>query len=100
MRGNADRTREPLSRAERILVGMFAALLGSGAVGFAAISGQILGLQRQIGDLRSEMHEQNGDLRSEMHREIGALGREVGELAERMDRIETVLAHRPDPPGR
>ena len=78
--GRGQRSREPLSRADKIFVAMFAALLGSGAVGFTAINGQLLGLQRQMGDLRTEMHQ------------------EIGTLSDRMTRIETLIETRLAPP--
>ncbi len=107
--------REPLARADRIqiamfagLVTIFAAMLGAGALGFTAISGQFLDMQKQIGELRTEMHEQIGELRMEMHDEIGELSDEIGELSdeigelserlgelsERMARVETVIETR------
>ena len=82
-----ERSREPLTRAERILIGMFAALLGSGVVGFIAISGQLVGTQRQIGGLRTEMHRAMGDLREEIRGDIG-------KLSERVSRLETRLPTR------
>ena len=93
--GRPERSREPLTRAERILIGMFAALLGSGVVGFTAINGQLVGIQRQIGDLRVEMHQEIGDLRAEMHREIRGLSVEIGKLSDRVTRVETRLPSGP-----
>ena len=115
--GRPERSREPLTRAERILIGMFAALLGSGVVGFTAINGQLVGIQRQIGDLRTEMHQEIGGLRTEMHQEIGGLRTEmrrdigglrtemhgeirglsveIGKLSDRITRIETRLPSGP-----
>ena len=100
------RTREPLTRTERMFVTMFvtmfASLVAAGAVGFTSLSGQIseangqlLTLQRQmhedIGALRKEMQEEIGGLREEMREEIGELRSGVGELSERVARIETFL---------
>ena len=92
-------SREPLARADRIqiamlagLFAMFAGVFGAGAVGFTTLSGQILGLQKQVGDLRTEMHKEIGDLRTEMHKEIGDLRtemqKEIGKLSDRMTRVE------------
>ena len=100
------RIREPLTRAESLLITMFitmiGALLAAGALAFTSLSeqisetnGQMLELQRQmhednralreeIGELRTEMHEQIGELRDEMRSEIG-------ELSDRITRIETFL---------
>ena len=70
-------SREPLTRTERLLitmfVTMFAAILGAGALGFTAISGQLLDMQKQIGGLRTDMQKQIGGLRTDMQTEIGGL---------------------------
>ena len=113
-------SREPLTRTERLLVTMFvtmfAAMLGAGALGFTAISGQLLDMQKQIGGLRTdmrteigglrtdlrteigglrtEMHQQIGELRTEMHDELSELSERMGELSERMTRIETLIQTR------
>ena len=120
-------SREPLTRTERLLVTMFvtmfAAMLGAGALGFTAISGQLLDMQKQIGGLRTdlrteigdlrtdlrteigglrtEMHQQIGELRTEMHDELGELSERMGELSERMGelsermtRVETLIQTR------
>ena len=99
--GSARTLREPLARADRIqiamfagLVTIFAAMLGAGALGFTAISGQLLDMQKQIGgvqteiaNLRTETQKQIGELRTEMRDEIG-------ELSERMARVETLIETR------
>ena len=113
-------SREPLTRTERLLVTMFvtmfAAMLGAGALGFTAISGQLLDMQKQIGglrtdlrteigelrtdvhqqigDLRTDVHQQIGELRTEMHDELGELSERIGELSERMTRVETLIQTR------
>ena len=83
--------REALSRTEGLLIAMFvtlsAAILGAGAVGYTSLSGQLLDMQRQIGNVQVEV----GNLRAEMHEEIGLLRTEMGKLSERVARIETVL---------
>ena len=81
-------SREPLTRTERLLVTMFvtmfAAMLGAGALGFTAISGQLLDMQKQIGDLRTDVRTEIGDLRTDMRTEIGDLRTdmrtEIGDL--------------------
>ena len=105
--------REPLARADRIqiamlagLFAMLAAVLGAGAVGFTTLNGQLLGLQKQVGDLRTEVHEEVGGLRTEMHKEIGGLRtemhkeigglrteiqKEIRELSDRLTRVETLI---------
>ena len=92
--------REPRERAERILTTVLAALLGSVILGFVAIGSQLVSMQRHmheaIGGLRNEMHEEIGGLRNE----ISELRTEIGELSDRMTRIETSLQIRPGPlPG-
>ena len=83
--------REALGRADRYIVGLLATLLGSTLIGFVTIGGQLVGMQRQIGNVRVEV----GNLRAEMHDEIGLLRAEMqdqfGKLSERVARIETVL---------
>ena len=104
------RVREPLTRAESLLITMFitmiGALLAAGALAFTSLSGQIsdlrsetsgqmLELQRQMHEgnraLREEMHEEIGALRREMQKEIGGLREEIGELSDRITRIEAFL---------
>ena len=98
----AEGRREPVERGERILTTLLAALLGSVILGFIAIAGQLISMQRQmheeIGGLRNEMHEEIGgvrseigELREEMREEFGELRSGVGALSERVARIETFL---------
>ena len=96
--GSARPPREPLARADRIqiamlagLFAMLAAMLGAGAVGFTTLSGQIFGLQKQVGDLRTEVHKEIGDLRTEMHEEIGALSERITRVEERIVSVETLI---------
>ena len=102
-------SREPLTRTERLLitmfVTMFAAMLGAGALGFTAISGQLLDMQKQIGGLRTDMQTEIGgvqteigNLRTDMQKQIGDLRtdmqKQIGELSERMARVETLIETR------
>ena len=113
-------SREPLTRIERLLitmfVTMFAAMLGAGALGFTAISGQLLDMQKQIGglrtdmqteiggveteigNLRTDMQKQISNLRTDMQKQIGELRtdmqKQIGELSERMARVETLIETR------
>ena len=113
-------SREPLTRTERLLitmfVTMFAAMLGAGALGFTAISGQLLDMQKQIGGLRTDMQTETGgvqteignlrtdmqkqisNLRTDMQKQIGELRtdmqKQIGELSERMARVETLIETR------
>ena len=102
-------SREPLTRTERLLitlfVTMFAAMLGAGALGFTAISGQLLDMQKQIGGLRTDMQTEIGgvqteigNLRTDMQKQISNLRtdlqKQIGELSERMARVETLIETR------
>ena len=91
----ADRYRDRLSRADRYVVTMLAALLGCTVLGFVAIGGQLLNLQNEIGSLRAHTQREIGDLRAEMHQEIGRLRTEMQEqfriLSERVTRVEERL---------
>ena len=89
--GRPATSREPFGRAERlhltVLAGLFvllAAMFGAGAAAYTSLSGQMIGLQEQMGGLRAEMHEEIGGLRAEMREEIG-------KLSDRMTRIETLI---------
>ena len=86
-----ERSPETLTRAEKILVTMVAAVLGSAAAGFfamnatmnanfTAVNGHLLDLQQQIGDLRTEVHEEIGDLRTDVREEIGKLDTRIARL--------------------
>ena len=85
--GRAARSREPLSRADRIVVTMLAAMLG----GFVAIGGQLVGLQRQIGEVRTDMTREIGGLRTEMHSEFGKLSDRLTRVETRLTTVETRL---------
>ena len=75
---HAGSRREPLHRAERILTTVLGALLGSVILGFVAIGSQLISMHEAIGGLRTE----------------------IGELSDRITRIETFLQIRPGPlPG-
>ena len=109
-------SREPLTRTERLLitmfVTMFAAMLGAGALGFTAISGQLLDMQKQIGGLRTDMQTEIGgvqteigNLRTDMQKRRRAdrqspqhlgtdMQKQIGELSERMARVETLIETR------
>ena len=73
-----------LTRTERLLVTMFVTMFammpGAGALGFTAISGQLLDMQKQIGGVQTEI----GNLPTEMHKEIG-------NLSERITSVETLI---------
>ena len=101
---HAGSRREPRERAERILMTVLGALLGSVILGFVAIGSQLMSMQRQmheaIGGLRDEMHEEIGGLRNEISELRTEMHEEIGELSDRMTRIETSLQIRPGPlPG-
>ena len=97
---HAGSRREPRERAERILMTVLGALLGSVILGFVAIGSQLVSMQRHmheaISGLRIEMHDEIGGVRNE----ISGLRTEIGELSDRITRIETFLQIRPGPlPG-
>ena len=59
---------------------------------------QMVSLQRQIGDLRTDFHREMGDLRDDLRTEMGDLRddlrTEIGVLGERITRLETLLEPR------
>ena len=63
------------------------------------LSFQMVSLQQQIGDLRTDFHREMGDLRTDMQREMAdlrdELRTEIGALGERITRLETLLESRP-----
>ncbi|MXW71127.1 MAG: hypothetical protein F4Z74_06720 [Acidobacteria bacterium] len=107
--GPGGRSHDPLTRSERLLVTvfvtMFGTMLAAGALGFTTLSGQLLDMQEQIGDLQQEtsaqlldMQRQVGDQLLDMQRQIGDVRTEVGKLSDRMDqlsermtRVETLI---------
>ncbi len=112
---------EPMTRLERLLValltGVFAllaAVVTAGAVGYTALSGQMLegqqNLREEIGTLREEIGTLRGEIGT-FRGEIGTLRGEIGTLrvemheqlrgiSDRLTRIETFLQvhHGPLPP--
>ena len=68
---------EPLTRTERLLVTMFvtmfATMVAAGALGFTTLSGQLVDMQEQTSAQLLDMQKQ------------------IGELSERMTRIETLI---------
>ena len=71
------------------------------------LSFQMVSLQQQIGDLRTDMEREigtlrteMGDLRDDLRTEIGDLRddlrTEIGALGERITRLETLLESRPE----
>ena len=73
-------SREPLTRTERLFVTMFvtmfATTLGAGALGLTTLSSQLLDMQEQVGG------------------QILGLQKQIGELSERMARVETLIETR------
>ena len=103
--GRGGRSGEPLSRTERLLITMFitmfAATLGAGALGFTALSGQLLDMQTQMGGQLLGMQKQMGSQLLGMQKQIGGLSERVGNvegrmatLEERMTRVETLIQTR------
>ena len=92
------RPTERLTRGEKILVTLGSAGIVGMMTGFFMMYTSMLELQRQVGDvrteiagLRAEMHQEIGVLRVEMHREIGGLRVEIDALAERIARLEGIV---------
>ena len=96
------RRAEPLTRTEKLLVTifvtMFATLVAAGALGFTTLSGQLVNMQEQIGDLQQEtsaqllgMQKQIGDLQQETSAQLLGMQRQIGELSERIARVEERL---------
>jgi len=60
---------------------------------------QMVSLQQQIGELRTDFHREMGDLRDDLRTEMGVLRddlrTEIGVLGERITRLETLLESRP-----
>ena len=55
---------------------------------------QMIGLQRQMGELRTGLHREIGDLRDDMRSEMSDLRVELGQ---RITRLETLMEARADP---
>ena len=59
---------------------------------------QMVSLQQQIGELRTDLHREIGDLRTDVQREIGDLRddlrTDIGALGERIARLEALLERR------
>ena len=91
-------SREPLARADRLVVtmlaGLFVLLAGmfaAGAAAFTTVSGQLVGMQEQTSAQLLDMQEQIGDLQKETSTQLLDMQKQIGELSERMARIETAL---------
>ena len=90
--GHGGRSGEPLSRTERLLITMFitmfAATLGAGALGFTALSGQLLDMQTQMGSQLLGVQTQMGSQLLGVQKQIGGLSERVGNLEGRMATLE------------
>ena len=77
-----------LTPAEKVMLALMVAMVAM--IGGVFVS--VLNLQRQVGDLRVEIHQEFGDLRTD-------LGQRMGSLEERMARLEAIMvAHLGTPP--
>lgn len=83
MNGARERSHERLERPDRTVTALLATMVGSIILGFVAIGGQLLGIQRQIGELRVEIVGLSG--------RVDVLTERVDDLSGRMTRVETVL---------
>ena len=96
--GPGGRSPDRLTRSDRLLVTvfvtMFGTMLAAGALGFTTLSGQLLDMQRQIGDLQKgtsaqllDMQRQIGDLRTEVGKLSAQLLDRMDQLSDRMDQL-------------
>ena len=98
--GHGGRSGEPLSRTERLLITMFitmfAATLGAGALGFTALSGQLLDMQTQLGgqllDMQTQMGSQLLDMQTQMGSQLLGVQKQIGGLSERVGNLEGRMA--------
>ena len=88
-----------LTPAEKVMLGTLIALIGGLFVSMVAFHGSIVEVQRQIGDLRVEIHQEIGALEERMGRWMDRLDERMGGLDERMARLEAIMvAHLGTPP--
>ena len=98
--GPGGRSGEPLSRTERLLITMFitmfAATLGAGALGFTALSGQLLDMQTQLGgqllDMQTQMGSQLLGVQTQMGSQLLGVQKQIGGLSERVGNLEGRMA--------
>jgi cell division protein FtsL len=83
MNGARERSHERLGRPDRTVTTLLATMVGSIILGFVAIGGQLLGVEREIGALRAEVVGLSG--------RVDVLTERVDDLSGRMTRVETVL---------
>ena len=73
------------------MLGVLIALVGGLFVSMVAFHGSIVEVQRQIGDLRVEIHQEIGALEERMDRRMDRLDERMGGLDERMARLEAIM---------
>ena len=66
------------------MLGVLIAIVGGLFVAMVAFHGSIVEVQRQIGDLRVEIHQEIGTLRTD-------LGQRMSDLEQRMARLEAIM---------
>ena len=66
----------------------FMAVIGAAIALAAVILSSQRTMRREIRDMRQEMHQEIGALRQEMHQEIRKVQQDIGDLRERMARLE------------
>ena len=95
--------RGQLTPAEKVMLALMVAMVAM--IGGVFVS--VLSLQRQVGDLRVEIHQEFGDLRTDLGRQINDLRTDVErqindlrtDLGQRMARLEAIMvAHLGTPP--
>ena len=73
------------------MLGVLIAMVGGLFVAMVAFHGSIVEVQRQIGDLRVEIHQEIGALEERMGRRMDRLEERMGALEERMARLEAII---------
>ncbi len=84
------------------MLGLLLAMIAGAAGAFLSLHGGLLDLQRQVGDLRTEVHQeigglradlggQIGGLRTDLEGQIGGLRADLAGLSSRMTRLETIV---------
>ncbi len=92
--GRSAVSREALTRTERLLVTMFvtmfATMLAAGALGFTTISGQLLHMQEQIGNL-SERITRVEERIAGVEERLTRVEERITSVEERLTSVETLI---------
>ena len=79
--------RGQLTPAEKVMLALMVAMVAM--VGGVFVS--VLNLQRQVGDLRVEIHQEIGALEERMGRRMDRIEERMGDIGERMARLEAIM---------